>query len=245
MIDNESPEEEAEGEHFLDVAPVRDSLDLMLREFTRETDRGAVLIAADIVSAHLKDVIESLKPVEFAEKRIKELFRYPGLLASFSARADIAFLAGFISETAHGSIDRLRRLRNKAAHSQFGFSLSAYLPELREITDLGPGVPVEVNRMANQFIIDNVVHEMTERGLALETEIGRNPFSTPGEILDELSKRPEVMKKLGDRLPRMELAFGVWLLLGLLRHKETQAVPQDVEIPEQPRAHESGVEERS
>lgn len=232
MIDNETPEEETEGEHFLDVAPVRDSLDLMLREFTRETDRGAVLIAADIVSEHLKDIIESLKPAEFAEKRIKELLRYPGLLATFSARADIAFLAGFISDTAHRSIDRLRKLRNKAAHSQAGFSLSDHLPALREITDLGPGVPVEVNRMAGKFIIDNIVHDLTGRGVALEAEIGSNPFSTPAQIIDEMSKLPDVMKKLGDRLPRMELAFGIWLLLGLLRHKETRALRIGVEVAE-------------
>lgn len=51
--------------------------------------------------------------------------RYPGPLVSFSARSDIAFLAGFIDGNAHGSIDKLRKLRNGAAHSQSASACSS------------------------------------------------------------------------------------------------------------------------
>ncbi len=54
--------------------------------------------------------------------------------------------------------------------------------------------------------------------------MGRNPFSSPTDIIDELRERPEAMKTLQDRLRRMELAFGVWILLGLIRVKERAAL---------------------
>lgn len=74
--------------------------------------------------------------------------------------------------------------------------------------------------MAGEFLMRSVVQNLLDVGVRLEAEIGSNPFSSPAEALDELARQPEVMKKLEGRLPRMELAFGVWLLLGLIRHKE-------------------------
>jgi hypothetical protein len=38
-------------------------------------------------------------------------------------------------------------------------------------------------------------------------------------VLDELQERPDAMEKLEGRLPRMELALAVWILLGLIKHK--------------------------
>jgi DNA-binding transcriptional regulator YiaG len=43
---------------------VDEAFERMLQEFSQETDRGAVLIAADIVSAHLAMAIEVLAPPE-------------------------------------------------------------------------------------------------------------------------------------------------------------------------------------
>lgn len=65
-----------------------------------------------------------------------------------------------------------------------------------------------------------MVGNLLERGVELEAEIGRNPFASPSEIIDELSARPEHMKLLENRLPRMELAFGIWILLGLITHQQ-------------------------
>lgn len=136
---NEQVEGSAEEIHFPAVPEVVGAFDRMLDEFSRETDRGAMLIAADIVAETLGSVIEALRPDAFEAKRLKQLMRDPGSLASFSARADIAFLAGFIDDNAHGSIDKLRKLRNSAAHSQAAFSLLNYRDTLREICETGPG----------------------------------------------------------------------------------------------------------
>lgn len=222
MTDLDGVELDNDGEdaHFLSVPEVAGALERMLEEFSRETDRGAVLIAADIVADTLGSVINELRPAELGEKRMKQLMGYPGLLATFSARSDVAFLAGFIDANAHASIDKLRKLRNHAAHSQGRFSLSDHRNVLRGISDLGPGTAAGVNRFATEALIRSVVDNMLAAGVEIEAEIGSNPFSTPAEALDELQKRPDVMEKLEGRLPRMELAFAIWILLGLIRHKQ-------------------------
>ncbi len=192
----------------------------MLDEFSRETDRGSILIAADIVAAHLEGIIAVLAPAAFTRKRVKDLLNYPGPLSTFAARADIAFMAGFIGDTAHRSIDLLRGLRNRAAHSRGAFSLAEHRDTLRAICDLGPGTAAGVNRFAAELILRSVVGSLLERGVEIEAEIGSNPLATPSEVIDELRARPEHMRMLEDRLPRMELAFGVWLLLGLMTHQQ-------------------------
>lgn len=210
---------EAAEPHFLDDPLVGEAFDRMLTEFARETDRGAVLIAADIVSAHLETVVRSLAPATFGTKQLNRILSYPGLLATFAARADLCHMAGFVDATAYRSISILRALRNKGAHSQSAFRLSEHHDRLRELCELGPGTAVAVNRFALDFMFRNLMGSLKERGVELETELGRNPFSSPAEIIEQLEKHPDAMAKLEERLPRMELAFGVWLLLGLIAHK--------------------------
>lgn len=205
--------------HFLDDPDVGEAFDRMLTEFSRETDRGAVLIAADIVSAHLEKVVRALAPATFQKKQLNQMLSYPGLLATFAARADLCHMAGFLDATAYQSIGILRALRNKAAHSQETFRLSDHRGRLRELCELGPGTALAVNRFALDFMFRNLMASLQKSGLELEAELGRNPFSTPAEIIEAIEQHPEAMATLEERLPRMELAFGVWLLLGLVAHK--------------------------
>ena len=224
MILRRPPPKPPDEPHFLDDPEVADAFERMLDEFSRETDRGAILVAADIVAAHLAKVIEELAPNSFNPKRVKELLNYPGPLNTFAARADIAFMAGFIDKTAHRSVDLLRRLRNKAAHSQSAFRLSEHRDKLREMCDLGPGTAVAINRFALNAMLQSFISRVMAGGDDLVAKIGRNPFETPGDVIDHLLNRPDVIASLEDRLPRMELAFGVCLLLGLIAHHRKRLV---------------------
>lgn len=230
-VDGVEVEDDGDEVHFLSVRDVADAFERMLDEFSRETDRGAVLIAADIVADTLGSVINQMRPAEFGEKRMKQLMGYPGLLATFSARSDVAFLAGFIDANAHASINKLRKLRNYAAHSQGRFSLADHRDVLRGISDLGPGTVAGVNRFATETLIRSVVGNLLAAGVEIEAEFGSNPFSTPAEALDELQKRPDAMEKIEGRLPRMELAFAVWILLGLMRHKQKAMLANGTKAP--------------
>ena len=216
-----SPETADDREpHFLADPSVKEALHRMIDEFSRESDRGAILIAADIVAALLGQVITDLSPRAFERKRVKELLSYPGPLSSFSARADIAYMAGFINDTARRSIDHLRRLRNKAAHSQEAFSLQEHRLTLRDICDLGPGTANAVSHFSADTIMGSFINSLMASGIDLAAQLGKNPFSTPAEIIDHLASNPDVVATLQHKLPKMELAFGTWLLLGLLTHQK-------------------------
>ncbi|WP_072389405.1 hypothetical protein [Hyphomicrobium sp. CS1BSMeth3] len=205
--------------HFLSEPEVAQALERMLNEFQRETDRGAVLIAGEMVSAQLAAEIRALAPPELRGKRINELLKYPGFLSSFSARCDVALLAGFIDASAHRSTVVLRRLRNDAAHSTDAFSLAVHRERLMQMCSLGSGVAASVSEFAAKSVLDDVVYRLKQRGMTLENEIGRNPFSSAAEIFEHLSVRPDLMAVLDERMPKMELAIGVWLLLGLIVHQ--------------------------
>lgn len=205
--------------HFLEDDDVSQAFKTMLHEFERETDRGAVLVAADIVGSHLALVIEELAPAAFTSKRLRELLNYPGLLSNLAARADVALMAGFIEVNAHASINTLRQLRNAAAHSQNAFRLKDNLPILRKISDLGPGVVVGVNQFANEAVIVPYLEALLAHGRKLELEIGRNLFPDGMAILDELRNHPEAMEALEERALRTELAFAIWILLGMVAHR--------------------------
>ena len=66
-VDGVEVEDDGDGIHFLAVPGVADAFERMLEGFSRETDRGAVLIAADIVADTLGSVIDELRPAEFGE----------------------------------------------------------------------------------------------------------------------------------------------------------------------------------
>lgn len=214
------PEAEGSEPHFLSAPGVAEAFDLMLTEFMQESDRGAVLIAADIVSAHLADVLTALAPDEFTPKRLKTMLAYPGLLASTAARADVCLMAGFIDANAYRAISVLRRIRNAAAHSQANFKLADLKDDLHALSNLGPGAAVAAGQFARDLLLRNVIEVLREKGVELEAEGGHNPFSSPAEILDQIHKRPDAMDRLEEKAPRMELAFGVWFLLGLISHRK-------------------------
>lgn len=218
--------EQSEEEHFLADPPVSAAFRRMLKEFSNESDRGAVLVAADIVSNHLEALIRDFAPSVLKGKRVRELLSYPGPLSTFAARADVAILAGYIDETAHRSIDLLRRLRNEAAHSQEEFRLKGHRKQLQQLCELGPGVSAAVNRFASELILRNFVEALLAAGIDLESQLGRNPFSTPVEALKHLEGHPEAKKIFEEQVPKMELAFGVWLLLGLISHKHKTMMAQ-------------------
>ncbi|WP_217425034.1 hypothetical protein, partial [Magnetospirillum sp. LM-5] len=173
---------EVDEPHFLSDPEVAEAFEQLVEEFFKETERGAVLIAGDIVSEHLAKVIMELAPPEFSKNDLKRMLKYPGMLENFAARADVSFMAGYINATAYNSITSLRSIRNKAAHSGSSFSLSEYRDKLQEMCNLGPGTATAVNRFACDALLRGVVDHLMGQGKRLEADIGRNPFSSPTDV---------------------------------------------------------------
>jgi hypothetical protein len=221
MVDDRvgtAPEAAAADEpHFLDDPEVKDAFERMLSEFSRETDRGAILVAAHTVATHLQKVLGEIAPNSWGPKRVR--------LHNLSALAHLASKAGFIDETTHRSIDLLRKLRNTAAHSQSAFRLSKVHDKLLELLEvLGPGTALGINHLAVKLVLKSFVSDVMAGGDDLVAKIGRNPWQTPRDVLNFLWSRPDldVVATLDDRRPRMELALGVLLLLGLIAYRRKE-----------------------
>lgn len=100
----------------IDIADGR-RFQLFFDELNKETDRGAVLLAAAWIETLLGDILASvLRPK--AKSDVPDLLdgkaRQP--LGSFSARTDIAYRLGLIDAEFFSALYYLRRLRNDFAH---------------------------------------------------------------------------------------------------------------------------------
>jgi DNA-binding MltR family transcriptional regulator len=90
-----------------------------LTEFTQtlngESDRGAALVAAQILSEELAKLIKSKMVND--KKLIKDAFSVRGALGSLSGRIDHAFLLGLLPNVVRQDLNLLRAIRNEFAHS--------------------------------------------------------------------------------------------------------------------------------
>lgn len=178
-----------------------------------ESDRGAVLIAQEIISSELTNLFKELAPKdEIANKMSKEIFRYPQPMSSFAAKVRIAYYTGLINDPPYTSIQILREIRNEAAHSDVTFSLSAYHPKLKNIYKLGDGVPAAIERWAAAMFYGSVVGK-TSGDLKLDDE----PVFTNVDQVDKfLDENPGLKAKIGARLYRYELSIGVSIICALI-----------------------------
>jgi Domain of unknown function (DUF4145) len=89
----------------------------LLRELGSQTDRGVAIISA----AWLEEIIELIilgRFIELPEDRRKALFDRMGApLSSFSAKIEISFAIGAISNDVRTALHLVREIRNKFAHS--------------------------------------------------------------------------------------------------------------------------------
>lgn len=83
-----------------------------------ESDRGAVIVAAAILENELdvllNDIIQKNK---VSKKTLKDMFDLNGPLSSFSSKALIYYGFGLISKDIFNDLTKIRKLRNKFAHS--------------------------------------------------------------------------------------------------------------------------------
>jgi hypothetical protein len=210
MTDDASPERYPLLNHP-EVFPV---LETVTQTIVMESDRGAVLVAASIVDDYLRRLFESRGSPQIGKKKRRELLEYPGPLSSLAAKVDIALLTELIDPPLHTAIHRLRSLRNAVAHNTTSFRLADHEERLRQISDLGPGVPAAVNRMANEFLMRTFFHNLEERSASDPS--AASLFANPQEVLDHLLTMPDTMNTLQERAWRLELGISVGVICGMI-----------------------------
>ncbi len=201
-----------EESHFLDNPEAQNLYHDHLNDLVTESDRGAVIVGADILDAKLLSLLESKFIDGFSNTKKKEIFDFSGPLGSLSSKINMAYAFGFISETTRNSAHTLRDMRNLAAHTNASFSLRDNSTQIRRVYELGDGVPVAINRMALEVLVKDLV----SRALDINLDDGRKAFETPIQVLDYLDENPNLIKPIDEKVFRMEFAIGLILLCALI-----------------------------
>jgi hypothetical protein len=101
-----------------------DQIGAFLKEFQRETDRAAAVLAV----AYLDSRLETLLRTKFVAgpKFVEDLLTRQGGLSSFSARISIAYAVGLISMRSAKDLHLVRQIRNDFAHQLHGLSFKTH-----------------------------------------------------------------------------------------------------------------------
>jgi hypothetical protein len=86
-----------------------------MEEISKQTDRGAGIIAAAILDEMLETIIQA-RLLELNRDHYDALFGPEKPLGSFSAKIEIGFALGFYSEQGYKVLHAARAVRNKFAH---------------------------------------------------------------------------------------------------------------------------------
>ncbi|NDP28723.1 MAG: DUF4145 domain-containing protein [Flavobacterium sp.] len=121
-------------------------------KLTNESDRGAVLIGTSIVEEYLEKLVLTILPKD-KKSYISRLLNYPGALSSFSGKIELLYAFRIIDERLKNSLNQLRAIRNKAAHSSELFSLSVFKVELEKINDFEE----DSNELITFLALDNLI----------------------------------------------------------------------------------------
>lgn len=202
---------------FLDHPETAEAGRRIFEAVTREGDRGAILVASEILSEFLLNSLLAIRPDVVSRKDLKGFTQGSGPLGSWSARTKVAAMTGLISARTFTALEDLRTVRNKAAHSEQPFRLETHAERLNRVADLGSGVGQAVTRMAMEAVFGHVLSTLVARGDELESALGRNVLQDPQELGRRLGEDADLMRALGDQVWRVRLGLSVWLLLGLMR----------------------------
>ena len=106
-------------------------IDASVADFSAESDRGAIILAATNIEDALGDrILQYLPGLQGDEPTRKRMFEQDGQIASFSKRIELAYALGIIDREYRKKIDLVREIRNACAHSRKPISLKQI--ELRE-----------------------------------------------------------------------------------------------------------------
>ena len=110
----------------------------LAKKLTNESERGAILIGTSKVEMHLEALIKNILPSK-QKSYTDKLLNYPGALSSLSGKIELCFAFRIIDKRLYNSLTSLRKIRNKAAHSDDFFTLEDAKENLDIIYDFEEG----------------------------------------------------------------------------------------------------------
>ena len=202
--------------HFLKAPEVVETSQLLFTELLSESDRGAIIIAADVIDAHLDAFLREIAPASLTKNNLDAILEHPGPLKTFSAKADVMHLMGLIPTQAHRAITLLRRIRNDGAHTQKSFALSDHKQRFDEMLEVLGGADDVIHNLAVESVMTDVIYKAIEIEMTDADGAFHKPFSTRADFLIYLQQNPHLLVELERRVPKMSLALAMHLLTGLI-----------------------------
>lgn len=176
------------------------------QKLTNESERGAILIGTSKVEEYLENLVKQVLPNQ--TKKFKDkLFNYPGPLSSFSGKIELSYAFGVIDIELYNSLNALRQIRNKAAHSNEKFSLKSFEKEIEMIYNFEYGFPVVINELAT----DNLSYWNKEnaRKMLVDNNLAHVDFE---KIWNDRIDKSEYKILFDDSLRTWKLAYGLTFL---------------------------------
>lgn len=195
-----------------DHSEVLEVINTTLNVLVGESDRGAVLVAAELINNTLGQFLQDIFPPEF---KSSSLLKYPGPLSTLSARADAVYAFRLVGKNIHHVISLFRHVRNNAAHSFSDFTLDGQSQRLQEAYTELVNPWTSIDKLAVQLIVEKLFRwvKADEDGTWREM-YDQGVFSNPHEVLKELVKSQR--KHLEAHRPKFHLAVAVSLLCALI-----------------------------
>jgi DNA-binding MltR family transcriptional regulator len=206
--------------------------------FTAESDRGAILVAA----ALLHDTLGRLLSAEMVpdKKARKDGLEKQGVLGTFGARIQVAYLFGLVERDHYDNLARIRRIRDECAHDVRHVTFASQ--KIRDLVTCLPVVPPEFvppteldfppAKMARMrfLVAAATIYVVLKLGLAsalLRTQIDEERKRLDAEIkrIDDgiNAGRDQLAKELGMTRPEVDARMDALLASGKLGDDDDEA----------------------
>jgi len=200
-----------------EIPEIQNLLNDLVDTLFEESTRGAILVATQKAEEHLQLLIEAFLPIDYSKPNKNELFKYPGVLSTFSSKIKLAFAFRLINKNMYDCLNSLREIRNKAAHTSGKFDLTLHNKKYRAIFEIGDGFSEFINTMATKVMIDVKLNQV-ESNLKTSklTEIDQK------RIKEEIFSHPNNLEILKKQVPFWELTYGLCFICGVLYEDRIQ-----------------------
>ncbi len=125
----------------------------MILKLTNESDRGAVLIGTSKIEEFLESFILKILPNN-SKRYTKRLIEYPGPLSSFSSKIELLYAFRYINHQFYVSLNKLRKLRNEAAHSYQNFHLLDKTELIQQINEFEEDISYVVSELSMNNLLE-------------------------------------------------------------------------------------------
>jgi mannitol operon repressor len=141
---------------------------VIIDEILHESDRGCILVGASALEELLEELLKSA--FSFNEHVIKNaiqpLFETMGALSSFSAKTKLAYSLGLIDKWCFSDLEKIRKIRNVAAHEYFPKSFES--PEIIKITQSFEGIDHVVKSMNDKHFDSSCKQKQKHNRMSVE-----------------------------------------------------------------------------